>query len=822
MATEYPPLGKSYVISYANNDRDYPIIGIRKDPRVDNYKIPNDLSPHPDSVRYPNHVFTGANPTNSDERVLWVYEILPSPWVPFTRYDDDLGPVQGRRRSVKNEGQQASLGSSTKISYEGREGSAIVSNEIEETWSIKVDEDGNSLFPVKVRDFYDPSRGAVEESRQLFVPTGEEVATLENINGVITQTSYEPYNEYLSYKVVQTYAVDGPELIGKTTDNDGQLVTIKTQRKASLNYVAPSPTATRTIEVSAEDAESLIERIVDTPEVFKANTFSVERPDPIPQKFRVAVPIQSSQEIVEGTAEVPTLETGEISKSEEQRNKFIKRISSTSRDQAVLPKTLLGKTTDNDRQEVTVTETLQFGNTSETPTATTTVESEDLGDGNFVIRKTEIPEIFSAKQFSKEGIDLTPQKFRNAIPALTIEETKEGDAEEPDIDSASGEIAKTERQLNKFVKRTTTISRPIPSTETLTGALFTTEMGGGIASVEETFPYTESTPTSVEFGTVSDEIEDIGNGQKLRRTVKLKPKSSSIEFGDDEPPITARSLPLLRGQEYDESLDLVIPFQQVVVPPQNTDLSTGQRRRVTPRDLAHSTVIKYDVEDVESSLDSYYWQVPDMIDVVLPDKLISVFLTSNISSADGNGSGTGDTYYYKYESSRSARGQISYDIEQGFRGTIEANRAIFFLQKDQCSVQSVLDKINSNSDLNVQLWPNARPQSHIVTTFGQKITTANSKSVSFDSVSTAEDKSIDSYVDVTQIPATIHGKLTIEGIEGGASDASIEINPSTLEATEPYSVFPTGNFVYRINSSPYKFSYARIEAIIVKITEEYV
>ena len=190
MATEYPPLGKSFVLSYANNDRDYPIIAIRKDPRVDNYKIPEDLSPHPDSKRYPNHVFTGAQPTNSDERVQWVYEILPAPWVPFTRYDDDLGPIQGRRRSVKNEGQKADLTSSTKTSYEGRDGSAIVSNEIEETWSIATDEDGNSLFPVRDRDFYDASRGAVQERRQLFVPTGEEEGTFENINGVITQTSY--------------------------------------------------------------------------------------------------------------------------------------------------------------------------------------------------------------------------------------------------------------------------------------------------------------------------------------------------------------------------------------------------------------------------------------------------------------------------------------------------------------------------------------------------------------------------------------------------------------------------------------------------------
>jgi hypothetical protein len=221
MATEYPPLGKSYVVSYANNDRDFPIIGIRKDPRMDNYKIPEDLSPHPDSVRYPNHVFTGANPTNSDERVLWTYEILPAPWVPFTRYDDDLGPVQGRRRSVKNEGQQASLTSSTKTTYEGREGSAIVLNEIEETWSIKTDDDGNSLFPIKVRDFYDEIRGPVQETRQIVVPDGTEEGSISNINGIITKISYDVYNQYLAFKVVETWRENGEDLIGGQTGQWG-------------------------------------------------------------------------------------------------------------------------------------------------------------------------------------------------------------------------------------------------------------------------------------------------------------------------------------------------------------------------------------------------------------------------------------------------------------------------------------------------------------------------------------------------------------------------------------------------------------------------
>jgi hypothetical protein len=928
---EQPPLNRSYVISYAANDRDYPVIGLRLDPRVAGYRVPEDLSPHPDSKRYPNHVFTGSQPSNGDERVTHVYEILPSPYVPFTRYDDDLGPIQGRRRSVKNEGQEASLAADKKVSYEGREGSAIVSNEIEETWSIKTDEDGNSLFPLKDRDFYDPSRGAVQERRQLFVPTGEEEGTLENVNGVITQTSYEPYNEFLSVKIVQTHKVDGPQLIGRATDNDGQLVTVTTQRKGAKDYIPPNPTATRTVEVNREDAESLVERIVDTPEIFTAKTFSLERPDPIPQKFRVAVPLQSEQEIVAGDAQLPTLAEGEISRTEEQRNKFLKRTTATSRDQTVLPKTLIQKATDNDRQEVTITETLQLGDTDEVPTATKTVESEALGDGNFVVRKTEIPAVFAGRVFQKTKDDLTPQKFRGAQESNTFEQTIVGVASSPSL--GTGEFAKSEQQVNRFVKRVSTTSRVIsqavtlvekvlsqdgqvgeriltldnkpqtivpdallidasienlgdgrtvktetrvpqifsattiqksksdnvpekfkverpettteetisgtvvePSlgsddlskseqqisqflkrvrttkrdqsaTGTIEGNTFTTELGGGYAKVLETYPFGGSLE-SPEFGTVDDQIENLGDGKRYRRKVVL-----------DKP------LPRLSGQDYDQELDIVIPYKQFFGEA-GTASVTGNRKRVTPRDLKHSQVIEFDVEEAQEALDNYYWEIPDMVGISLPNKLKSVVGVSQRSTASASGSGFGDTYFFTTSTSSSSRGKIIYNIEEGFNGNIPAVRAVFFLPKDKSSPEEVLARVKAKSGVD-DFFPNARPVSHEVVSFGGSEDKATSESVSFNSGSISESSGGGFTVDSTTIPPTIHKELVISSnlstLEEGGDGAPSAVNfPNRLPATEPFGVFPTGNFLYQINSTPYRFSYVRVEAIIVKITKEYV
>ena len=335
---ENPPLNRIYVLGYTSNDRDYPIVSLTADPRVAGYRVPEDLSACPDK-RYPNHVFTGAQPISGDERVRHTWEILPSPYVPFTRYDDDLGPVQGRRRFVVNSGQEASLERDKKVSYEAREGSAIVSSELEETWNAgSTDPDLDSPFPIKDRDFYDPSRGAVQERRQLISTTGDEVATLENNNGVITQTSYEAYNEYLSFKVVQTYSVDGPQLVGFATNNERQLTTVTTQRKGSDNYTPPDPTATKTVEVSREDVESIIERVVDAPEVFDNKTVSASRPEVIPERFRASVPSETTQETIEQeSVEVPSLDSNDLEKTEERVSQFTVRKSTTSRDLGEIP-----------------------------------------------------------------------------------------------------------------------------------------------------------------------------------------------------------------------------------------------------------------------------------------------------------------------------------------------------------------------------------------------------------------------------------------------------------------------------------------------------
>jgi hypothetical protein len=689
MAADYPPIDRSYVVSYAANDRDYPVIGIKRDPRTAGYKVPEDLSPHPDSKRYPNHVFTGAQPSAGDQIVTHIYEILPAPWVPFTRYDDDLGPVQGRRRAVKNEGQQADLAADKKVSYEGRDGSAIVSNEIEETWSIKTDDDGNSLFPIRDRDFYDASRGAVQERRQLFVPTGEENGTLENINGVITQTSYEPYNEFLSVKVVQTYKVDGPQLIGQATDNDGQLITVTTQRKGALDYIPPSPTATRTVEVNREDAESLVERIVDTPEIFTAKTFSVERPDPIPQKFRVAVPTKTTQLTEEGEAEMPSI------------------------------------------------------------------------SGN--------------------------------------------------------QIAKSVQQITRFTRRTSTTQRDNVTSQVLEGEVYTSELGGGIATVTES--YGSDPVIDPKLGTISATKENLGNDQFVTTQIDLE-----------------TPLPILKGQDYEDAFDVAIPYTRQFVEA-GTELPLSPAN-IDPRDTLHSVVTEFDATEARERLLSVFYATGEIQNISLPNVLTAakLYIDYDGATSGDRGVSAGNSARASASVNVSANADLIYDISDGYSGPCDATRYLFFLPKEQCSVGDILNKLTG-----VQKWPILRPKSERILLQFSSSSERGDISVGLpNNISRGIAVSKSLQTKIFNIPPTLHETINVQTVTRGTStleatavvespnlgsqdlavsaEATVGEYYGSLNATTPPS-FPAGTYLYGVNVSPYRFGLVRVEAIAVDITE---
>jgi hypothetical protein len=325
----------------------------------------------------------------------------------------------------------------------------------------------------------------------------------------------------------------------------------------------------------------------------------------------------------------------------------------------------------------------------------------------------------------------------------------------------------------------------------------------------------------------------LGDGTRLRRKVRL-PRNDYISgensdfWTDGGVTYSGASLPILSGQDYDEELDIVIPYKQVVAKPTNQALSQGKRRRVTPRDVAHSVVQKYNIEDIQDSLNEYYWEIPDMIGISLPNKLKSVELLSDFSTGTSESNSVGNTYSTSYSNRSSVGGTISYDIEEGFQGNIPTIRAIFFLPKENSSPDAVLAKVQAKkNNPEIKFWPNVRPKSYQIAIVSSSQFEEISESASYDSNS--ESKSIGASVStsIATIPPTIHDDIFIESSGdspvpiSGNEAGRISISPRNLTATS-CSQFPTGLFIYQINATPYKFSYTRIDALLVNITNEYV
>lgn len=193
-------------------------------------------------------------------KVLRVYEVLPGPWVPFTRYDDDLGPVQGRRRAVFNTGQLGGVITPTsKTNYEGRDGSSVVLIEIQENWTDGTNTTGNPPFPTQLWSTYADERGTVGHTSQVVLAVDNQPYTsakLVRLAGKLTKTWFEPYqdNPALVKKFTEHWTevtINDQELtsdhggtiatVTETTDEPGAQVPVRGLLVVSSKTVTKSP-----------------------------------------------------------------------------------------------------------------------------------------------------------------------------------------------------------------------------------------------------------------------------------------------------------------------------------------------------------------------------------------------------------------------------------------------------------------------------------------------------------------------------------------------------------------------------------------------------
>lgn len=156
----------------------------------------------------------GDDPRSHDYvQLIRAYEILPGPWLPFTRYDDNLGPVQGQRRAVVNTGQVSTLTSTLKTTYEARDGSSYVSWEIQEAYGAGVS--GFAAYPdLDSAELSEAVRGRIVLTDQTIVAEG----TSPDTSSLTISSTVKARNAVISDKTTVTLASLPPDEVSAFWD----------------------------------------------------------------------------------------------------------------------------------------------------------------------------------------------------------------------------------------------------------------------------------------------------------------------------------------------------------------------------------------------------------------------------------------------------------------------------------------------------------------------------------------------------------------------------------------------------------------------------
>ena len=641
--------------------------------------------------------------------------------------------------------------------------------------------------------------------------------------------------------VSRSSAENVSSLSGKQVTNDLQVANV-------VESIVPDGTTITTSELTVDGSvESLgngqsIQRVITAPELFTAKSYSAQRPDPTPEKFRVLIPTESTEENEAGTAEMPDLVTGDLEATEQQVNVHVKRKRKTRRDSTSLPKSLTQKATTNEKQIATITETLQIGDTSEIPTATKDIQSEVLGDGTYVVRKIEVPKLFDAKSYSIQKPDVVPEKFRAQVPTTTEQLSKIGQAVPPSL--ATGELERSQQQVNDFVYREQVSKRNLTN-EVLMPEVQQAYVEGTIGKVNEKL----SSNSTIQKGLLVSESRatPIGDGKFVVQTVKV-----------DE-------WPELKSSEWDPVLNTqVARTEKFIAPPSSFNESNTSFRAVN-----EDRTLKVTEQEPTSALQNYLLSFPVQIDLQLPNVLknIEVVWSDQYSqgafASDWSGSASGTKSYSlsgsesgSATSSVSLKPELILNIEQPWGSDLTATSYYFFLKSSGNSVSSsmLLSRISGIVGETVKQWPTFKPVSHSIVLEGvsgavkANVSAAASKSWQSENgysqdATRGNGKEFDlgTSLNAITIPPTIHGQITISGgtsktrsVSANAAvgwygnnfptvqvasnlqtTVSAKVSPTSLSATSPTAIPTTGKYIVKSSIEPYKWGWVRCAAVVI-------
>lgn len=661
-----------------------------------------------------------------------------------------------------------------------------------------------------------------------------------------------------------------------------------------LGETQRKPSITVDVESEALGDGTYVIRTQDEVEIFTGDNFSAEINDPLPAKFRSKLPTRTEERTEVGIARKPELKPGEVAKSFEQVDKHKVRRRTVKRPSEVLPVTLRQVETNPVGQKVAVTETLQKGDTLEEPTATASIQSEALGDGNYVVRRTQLPEVFNEKSRSVERPDNVPQKFRSSLPTSTEEEIVEGQVGL--IALSTGEVAASEQQVTKFTKRKRRVSRQAAALpQTLTQV--STNDKGQLVTVQETLQQggTSAQPdatTQVESEALGDgtfivrrsTVDRVFPGKQLevQKTETLPERfraaipttieeetvtgdvSGAIQLASSEIAVSeqqvtqhtkrkrrvSRSIanaPTLKGQNYDPTFNVVYPYQERIT--KSGEAMGRPNTEINPLSGTEDLVREFDPKAIEAALSKIQLEFPTRTSLSLPPVLRGIKLEWQVSQEAGSfKSNWSGSAFGSYSIGGSERGDAKatseimpawvIDIEEVWASGLPTTSYVFFL-KYPVTENQILAR------LGVGRWPIFKPESHILTAFGKKVSANAEASVAF---SRSESKSGSSYDNVrgtgdsvgfsvssvvAKIPPCLHGQISIKETKEARAWARATTEISVLTAfsqkeaiakstvdvrllsTDPSDIPRSGRYLIDSKVEPYQYGFARVYAEVL-------
>ena len=332
----------NYAIKFSANDPGYPIyVRTYILPRADyepldlgaiDPEYPTATLVNEEVQRIKSNSTSDANEELLDSlfvKVIRIYETIPGPVIGAKRVYNERGDLETVvKQTVDADAAPSADGllvTAAMVEQEDASKGLKTTSTVTSHSTLRTKKRGNAdLIPAKFR-----AAQVTEATDDIVAPsTSPEVP-----DGTIVESQVQQTSATKAKKVTVSLTGSVSPLSGKRYTPQGQVANVSEtliSTGGSDDTITPSAT---TIEASIEALGNgkSVKTVAEVSSVFGEQTFSTERPDVTPEKFRALVPAVIESVVAAGTAATPTLGSGDLSKTEEQITVHKKRTRSTKR-----------------------------------------------------------------------------------------------------------------------------------------------------------------------------------------------------------------------------------------------------------------------------------------------------------------------------------------------------------------------------------------------------------------------------------------------------------------------------------------------------------